>query len=55
MGNTLINSVGGAYQSGVKLSCRAVIDIVESYLDMKDNADFTMKKVAFVAKVSEPP
>ena len=52
-GNSLINSNGGYYDPGVKLSPRAVADIIENFEDTRDTG-FTMKGLAKLSKVSEP-
>ena len=54
MGNSLINSNGGYYDPGVKLSPRAVADIIENFEDTRDDTGFTMKGLAKLSKVSEP-
>lgn len=53
MGNSLVNRSGGYYDPGVKLTPRAVADIIENFVAARDDSTFTMKGLAKLSKVSE--
>jgi hypothetical protein len=54
MGNSLVNNNGGYYESGKKLTPRAVVDIIENFEKMRADGTPTIKVVAKLSKVSEP-
>lgn len=52
MENSFRNQSGGYYYPGVKLSPRAVSDIIKDFEATKDDSNFTMKGLAKRSKVS---